>query len=284
MPAPLLPLLLTLLAGAPAPLPSVEEAVAAALRAGVPAGGRRAVAATTPLLGASYVSSPLGEGEGPDPDPRFRLDAFDCLTFAETAVALGSSATLAEARRALDDLRYADGQPSLGSRNHEVLSQWLPANLAKGWLTPASRAAAGDATLTAEVTYDAPRWRALAGQGLHLPGVPRARLPLGTFSVEVVPPAALAAAAPRIEEGTLAFVVREEVPDRLTRVTHVGLVVVRGGRRFVRHASSRPALRLVVEEPLERFMERQQRGAPRPVTGLALFTLPDAGARVRALR
>lgn len=263
---------------------SLEAAVAAALRAGAPAGGRRAVAATTPLLGAPYASSPLGEGEGPDPDPRFRLDAFDCLTFAETAVALGSSASLAEARRALDDLRYGDGHPSLASRNHEVLSQWLPRNLAKGYLAPASRAAAGDATVAAEVTYDAARWRALAGLGLHLPGVPRARLPVGTFTVEVVPVAALAAAAPRIAEGTLAFVVREEVPDRLTRVTHVGLVVVRDGRRLVRHASSRPSLRLVVEEPLERFVERQQRGAPRPVTGLALFTLPDASARVQGLR
>ncbi|MBK9518654.1 MAG: DUF1460 domain-containing protein [Anaeromyxobacter sp.] len=263
--------------------PSVEEAVAAALAARPPAGGPRAVAATAPLLGARYEGSPLGEGAGPDPDPRFRLDAFDCLTFAETALALGSSATLAEARRALDDLRYADGRPTQAGRNHEVLSQWLPANLAKGWLAPASRAVAGDLTVVAEVRYDPARWSRLAAAGHRLPGVPRARLPEGRFEVEVVPVAALAAAARRLEAGTLAFVVRQDRDDFVTRVSHVGLVVVRRGQRLVRHASRRPSLQLVVEEPLERFVARQQLGSPRPLTGLALFTLRDASARVRSL-
>src|SRR5512142_1553378 len=123
---------LVLAAPAPAPELAVTRALAAA-----PAGGPRAAAATRPLLGAPYVLSPLGEGFGRDPDPRFRLDAFDCMTLVETAVALGSAVTLAEARLALDDVRYS-GPPSYEARNHEVLSQWIPANLAKGWIVEAT--------------------------------------------------------------------------------------------------------------------------------------------------
>ena len=277
-----LPLALALAAAPKSARPpaALEAAIEQALAA--PAGGARAAAASAPLLGARYLLSPLGEGEGLDPDPRFRLDAFDCVTFVETALALGSAASLDEARRALDDLRYRS-RVHVADRLHEVLSQWIPVNLAKGWIAPASRAAAGDATRVERVTYDAARWRRLAASGQRLTGVPLEEAPVGTFEAEVVPVAALAAAAPRIPDGTIAFVVREERADRLTRVSHAGLVVVRDGRRLVRHASSSPGVMRVVEEPLERFVAGQQRASRRPVVGLALFTVEDARARLASL-
>jgi N-acetylmuramoyl-L-alanine amidase-like protein len=289
MPVPLLALALSLaLTAKPAgadpakgvAAPGVEAAIEAALAA--PAGGARAAAATAPLLGVRYLLSPLGEGAGLDPDPRFRLDAFDCVTFVETALALGSSASLAEARRALDDVRYRS-RVHVADRLHEVLSQWIPANLEKGWIAPASRAAAGDATRVEAVTYDAARWRRLSASGQRLTGVPLAEAPTGTFEVEVVPLRALQAAAPRIGEGTIAFVVRAARDDRLTRVSHAGLVVVRDGVRLVRHASSSPRSMRVVEEPLDRFVAGQQRAERRPVVGLALFTIEDARARLSGL-
>lgn len=287
LPAPLLAAGLALALAAPGPPPArpaapeaLEAAVARALAA--PAGGPRAASATAPLLGARYLTSPLGEGAGPDPDPRFRLDAFDCVTFVETAVALGSAATLEEARRALDDVRYR-ARVDLSDRLHEVLSQWIPANLEKGWIAPASRAAAGETTVVERVTYDTARWRRLAASGQRLPGVPLAAAPVGTFEVEVVPPAALASAGPRIVDGTIAFVVRAERNGLLTRVSHAGLVVVRDGVRLVRHASSSPRRLQVVEEPLDRFLAGQQRALRRPVVGLALFTVRDARERLAGL-
>jgi hypothetical protein len=265
----------------PPPGAPLEPALEAALAAAAP-GGPRAVAASRPLLGIRYATSPLGEGAGPDPDPRFRLDAFDCQTFAETAMALGSAASLAEARRALDDIRYAR-EIALADRLHEVLSQWIPANLAKGWLVPRSRAVAGPATVLAATVYDAARWRRLAASGQRLTGVPAGRLPIGRFEVEVAPPAALLAHADLIPDGTLAVVVREDQPGQLTRVSHMGLVVVRDGKRLVRHASSWPGFMQVVEEPLPLFLERQGRASRRPLTGLALFDLPDNRARLERL-
>ena len=282
-------LALGLLAGPPsqaaaAPARLDPSALEAAIQEGLSAapGGARAAAASAPLLGVPYLLSPLGEGRGEDPDPLFRLDAFDCVTFVETALALGSAASLAEARRALDDVRYGSTL-DIADRNHEVISQWIPRNLEKGWIAPASRAAAGAAAVVVTVTYDRARWQRIFASGQHLTGVPPARHPVGRFQAEVVPASALAAAAPRIPDGTIAFVVRAERDERLTRVSHAGLVVVREGVRLVRHASSWPGVMRVTEEPLAAFVEHMRRASRRPLTGLALFSIPDSTARLASL-
>jgi N-acetylmuramoyl-L-alanine amidase-like protein len=260
-----------------------EAAVAAALRS-PPPGGARAASATAPLLAAPYLPSPLGEGFGPDPDPRFRLDAFDCMTFVETAVALGSASTLDEARRALDDVRYS-GAPALATRNHEVLSQWIPSNVAKGWIADAGVEIAGPLARTAEKTYTAESWALVRASGRAIRGLPRSRLPLGRFSVAVVPSGDVPAVAPRIPAGAIAFVVRADAPDRATRITHAGIVVRDPrGAVLVRHATSSKKVGRVIEEPIERFLRRESSAWPAwPVEGLALFTIRDNAVRVRAL-
>jgi hypothetical protein len=269
----------TLLVAAPAVEGEVSRALALA-----PAGGARAALATRPLLGAPYLPSPLGEGTGRDPDPRFRLDAFDCMTFVETALALASASSLDEARCALDDLRYAGG-PAFAARNHEVLSQWLPSNLEKGWIADATAPLAGSAKWFAAKEYTPASWRAVREAGRAIPGVPRSRLPLGRFGATVVAPEAVLALAPRLADGALLFVVRADAPDRPTRVTHAG-IVVRGarGEALVRHATSSRGIGRVIEEPLARFLRRQARAYPRwPLEGYAIFAILDATERVRRL-
>ncbi len=262
----------------------VQAAVSAALRS-APRGGPRAAAATRPLLGAPYAPSPLGEGAGPDPDPRFRLDAFDCMTFVETAVAFASASSLEEAARAMDDVRYS-GPPALAARNHEVLSQWIPANVAKGFLEDVTAELAGPLSRLAEKEYTPESWAAVRAAGRAIPGLPRARLPLGRFAVHVVSPADVEAIAPRLPEGAIAFVVRSDAPERATRVTHAG-IVVRGprGAVFVRHATSSKGVARIIEEPIARFVRREDRAFPRwPLDGLAFFAIRDNAARLRALR
>jgi N-acetylmuramoyl-L-alanine amidase-like protein len=249
-----------------------------------PRGGPRASAATRAFVSAPYLASPLGEGEGPDPDPRFRLDAFDCMTLVETAVALGSAASPEEAAVALDDIRYS-GPPALARRNHEVLSQWIPANVAKGWVAPLTRALAGDATFVAEKTYTPESWETVRRAGRAIRGLPRARLPLGRFAIDAVPLADVPALARRIPDGTIVLAVRADAPDRATRVTHAALAV-RGprGEVLVRHATSSKGVGRVIEEPLERFVRREERAHPRwPLEGLSFFEIRDNAARLRAL-
>jgi hypothetical protein len=260
-----------------------ELEVSRALALAAP-GGARASLATRPLVGAAYLPSPLGEGAGRDPDPRFRLDAFDCMTFVETALALAGASSLEDARLALDDLRY-DGPPAFAARNHEVLSQWLPSNVAKGWIADATPLLAGAGARVAAKEYTPASWQAVREAGRALPGVPRARLPIGRFAVSVVAPVAVLPLAPRLPDGALVFVVRADAPDRPTRVTHAGLVVRGpGGEARVRHATSSKGVGRVIEEPIDRFLRRQARAYPRwPLDGFAFFTIADAAARVRRL-
>jgi hypothetical protein len=164
-----------------------------------------------------------------------------------------------------------------------VLSQWIPRNLEKGWIRPISRELAGAAAVEVATVYDRERWARLAARGQRLAGVPERLLPIGRFTAEVVPAAALGAVEPRLPDGAVVWVVREERLDQVTRVTHGGLVVVKGGRRWVRHASSTPGVMRVVEEPLPAFVEHQRLASSRPLTGLAVFAVPDNRARLAVL-
>jgi hypothetical protein len=280
------PALAVLLASGAGALASPADARLLAALASSAAGGARAAAATRPLVGAPYVLSALGEGAGPDADPRFRLDAFDCLGFLETAIALGSSRSLEEAAHALDDVRYG-GPPALDARNHEVQAQWLPRNLAKGWIVELTRPLAGVQAIPVPIEFTPARWRALRAARRAIDGLPAAREPVGRFELWAVPPEALVALGPSIPDGTAIVVVREDEPGRCTRVSHVGLVVAGpSGERSVRHATAWPrdGRGRVVEEPLAVFAERQRRARPGwPLAGFALFGLPDASARLAAL-
>ncbi len=259
-----------------------SSALEAGLAARAP-GPERAVWASGLLLGARYRLSPLGEETPPDPDPRFRLDAFDCVTLVETAIALGNARTLAEARRLLDDVRY-HGPPDFAHRNHYVEAQWLPANAGKGWIEDVTERIAGDLVLRGEKRLDPAAWRAAERAGAVLPDLDPSRRPIGVFTLPFVPLDHLAAVAPRIPEGTLLLLVREDRLSRPYRVTHMGIVVSGpGGRRALRHASdARGALR-VRDEPIERFVARVSRWEKWRAVGASLWAIRENGERARAL-
>ncbi len=263
---------------------SAHPAVEARLDAGLarePAGAARAAWASALLVGSPYELGALGEGSGPSPGPRFRLDAFDCVTFVETAVALGSADSVADAARLLDDVRY-DGPPDYAHRNHYVEAQWVPANVRKGWIAPATRAIAGADARSERKRLTRATWRAAERAGLVLADLPEEARPLGSFALDVVPLARAAALAPRIPPGTVLLLVREDRPWRPYRVTHMGLVVAgAGGARYLRHASDVPGVLRVRDEPLGAFLARNGRPRRWPVVGVSLFAVRDNAARVR---
>jgi len=269
-------LALVLLAALTAP----PEALLDAGLASHPAGAARAVWATRAFLGARYLPSPLGEEAPPDAGPRFRLDAFDCTTFVETAIALGNAGSVAGARALLDDIRY-DGPPSYAHRNHYVEAEWFPANERKGWIEEVTAAVAGDRARRVEVRYTTASWRSAARSGHLLPHLDPALLPTGAFAFSIVPLEAMKEIAPAIPEGTLLAVVRTPRPDRPYRVTHLGLLVARGGAVLVRHAS--PARMRVVDEPLERFLARATGSSGWRVEGLSLWAIRPNPARASEL-
>ncbi len=261
----------------PSPLAPPPAAVFAYL-AGFPRGAARTLAASGLMLGTPYREGPLGEGAGHDPAPRLRFDAADCQTFVEEAIALGEARGPEDLPAVLDDLRYG-GPPAYGSRDHFVMTEWVPRNEAKGYVADATASLAGPLAREVEKTVTARSW---ARRRRALARLPDAAAPLGRFRLPVVPLDHVLALAPRIPDGTVALVVRADRASYPDRVTHLGFIVHHRGRAFLRHASS--VFRRVVDEPLDRFVARNGRYDGWPVEGLSLLSVRDDSGRVGSLR
>jgi hypothetical protein len=229
------------------------------------------------FLGTPYAHSPLGEGEGVDPDPRFRLDRVDCLTFVETSLALALSETPEDVLHVLDAIRYR-GRPDYVARNHLMEAQWLPSNVAKGFLREVTRSLGGAETRASEKVLGPEAWASTTGRALQLP--PAAR-PTGRFPLGVLPVEAIASQAARWPSGTLLLVVREDAPWRVTRISHLGFVVQRGGRTFLRHAT-RGWKNGVVDEELSHLLARHARYRWK-VVGVSLWEVRDPRESPQAL-
>jgi hypothetical protein len=221
------------------------------------------------FLGTPYAYSPLGEGEGVDPDPRFRLDQVDCLTFVETVMALALSDTAEDVLHLLDSIRYR-GRPEYAARNHLMEAQWLPSNAAKGWIRDVTPALGGPAAAVSEKVLSAEAWASTTGRALELP--PGSR-PVGRFPLSVLPVEAVAARAGSWPSGTLLLLVREDAPWRVTRISHLGFVLQRDGRTYLRHAT-RGWKDGVVDEELGHLLARHAHYTWK-VVGVSLWEVRD---------
>jgi N-acetylmuramoyl-L-alanine amidase-like protein len=234
------------------------------------------------FLGTPYLASPLGEGSGVDPDPTFRTDAVDCLTFVEETLALSLARKDEEVPELLRRIRYAS-TPVYEDRNHLMEAQWLPNNVRKGFLVDVTRRYGGEDTLQVHKTLTARTWTSRSSQELKLP---KERQPVGTYSLNVIPLDKVLEHARKVPSGTIVVIVREELPLKATRITHLGFLVQKGKRTWMRHAARNGYAR-VVDEDLETFLARNSRYTKWKVTGVSLFEahLPPAqgeGAVVRS--
>ncbi len=235
---------------------------------------QRLLAASERFLGTAYDLSPLGEGQGFDPDPRLRFDKVDCVTFVEESIALSLARRPEELLSVLDAIRYRDGTVAYEARNHLMEADWLPANARAGVVRDVTTALGGADAVRAEKVLDRRSWEGPEGRALALPESVHAT---GRFPFGLLPLQRVMAHAPGFPNGTLLLVVREDQPQRITRISHLGLVVQRGGQTYLRHATSVGA-KAVVDEELGHFLNRQAQMAWKLV-GVSLWEVrAPAGA------
>ena len=88
------------------------------------------------FLGKPYLLGALGEGPVAifDKSPLYRTDAFDCLTYVATVLALAESNNLAEFQKNIKRINYSQGQVKFLYRNHFTSTDWNPQNQANGYL------------------------------------------------------------------------------------------------------------------------------------------------------
>ncbi|HYO55719.1 N-acetylmuramoyl-L-alanine amidase-like domain-containing protein [Archangium sp.] len=238
--------------------------------------GDRLLRVSERFLGTPYVHSPLGEGSGVDPDPTFRLDAVDCLTFVEQVLAMSMANAEPEVGGILERLRYAS-TPTYEDRNHLMEAQWLPNNQRKGFLVDVTRRYGGEDTVRVQKTLTALTWTSRSSLAL---GLPKARQPRGTYSLDMIPLERVMEHARRVPSGTILVVLREDLPLKATRMTHLGFVVQKGKRTWLRHARRGvDGNGRVVDEDLETFLARNAKYDKWKVSGVSLYEPrhPDAG-------
>ncbi len=260
--------------GVPSHWASVSEAERRAelsARAGAPL-AERVLAASAGFLGTPYVISPLGEGQGVDPDPLSRFDAVDCLTFVEQTLALALARRAEDYDGLLVALRYQGQTPLYEERNHLMEAQWLPSNQRKGFLVDVTRAYGGEDT---EVTYKVLSERNWSSKSSHELGLPPARQAKGRFALNMIPLEKVLAHARAVPSGTLLAVIRADLPLKATRITHVGFVVQKGKRTWLRHAAR--SFGKTVDEDLESFLLRNSKYGKWKVDGVSLFAVKEPG-------
>ena len=220
------------------------------------------------FLGTPYIHSPLGEGSGVDPDPTFRLDAVDCLTFVEQAMAMSMATSETDVTRVLEGLRYASS-PTYEDRNHLMEAQWLPNNQRKGFVVDVTRRYGGEDTVRVQKTLTPVTWTSRSSLAL---GLPKERQPRGTYSLNMIPLDRVMTHARQVPSGTILVVLRDDLPLKATRVTHLGFVVQKGRRTWLRHARRGvDGNGRVVDEDLETFLARNAKYDKWKVSGVSLY-------------
>jgi hypothetical protein len=191
--------------------------------------GARMKLVSQELLGRPYLVRPL-KGSLTEPEQLVtRVDGFDCVTYVETVLALGSAKTVDDFPEQLRRLRYADGEVAYGARLHYT-TEWNKANLRRGFLQDLTQGA-----LTVE------RFKVLN----YLPGVEPHNECFRFF-----PKARLSAVSKGLQDGDLIYFVSGR---KGLDTNHLGLVFRDGERLVLRHATR--SRRKVVEQDLAAFCQ-----------------------------
>lgn len=88
------------------------------------------------FLGKPYLDGALGEGKSApfDQEPIYRTDAFDCLTYVSTVLALAKANTLAEFKQQILKTQYKNAAPTFVNRLHFTSVDWNKVNEQNGFI------------------------------------------------------------------------------------------------------------------------------------------------------
>lgn len=210
------------------------------------------------FLGLPYVNGPLGEGPGsePDSDPLIRFDQFDCTTYIETVMAMNLAKTSDEVLPWMNFIRYNSPQISFKTRNHVTSYDWIPHLTANHLVDDVTRSLFKNDYKTKETLITKASWF----KKMHNieDNTPAAIVELDYLPKEAIlkNPKLLN----NIPDGSIINYVRKnwiniEKTGTDLAVSHQGLLIVKNGVPYFRHASSAKAIMAVTEEPLINYIK-----------------------------
>jgi hypothetical protein len=182
------------------------------------------------FLGYPYLTNPLiGSADTPEVFTA-SLEAFDCVTYIETMIALAHASEFDDFSDALRRIRYRNGRIDWSSRNH-YSTGWIRSNLREGILQSISLRMVP--TIAKERVLNV------------VNGLPARRI-----RMKWVPKAAFSRVEPHLKTGDLIFFVSTR---KNLDVFHAGIIVRFGSRLLMRHASRSQGG--VVEQELWKFLK-----------------------------
>jgi Protein of unknown function (DUF1460) len=180
------------------------------------------------LIGYPYLAKPL-IGSLTEPEQMIiRFDGFDCVTYAETVLALAASSKAEEFPDKLREIRYEDGQVDYRRRLH-YMTEWSKYQVQRGFFL--------DMTLGPDMLEKVVTLKAV-------PGIPAKKIRFNYFAKQE-----FGKISQGIENGDLiCFVSTRKDLD----VYHVGIIFRLGEKLLIRHARQQRGK--VVEQPLAEFI------------------------------
>ena len=227
--------------------------------------GARMRLLSEPLIGADYILNPAGEGREPDPDPIVRYDAFDCLTFVEEVYALAAAKHPNEIDTYRQLLRYGDQPIDFENRHHFMASQWIPSAIEHGFFTDVT-AEYGPTQLVIK-DYDRVNWSNYQYRRSY---IPLKEYPQGKHYLQILSIEGAIQNIDSVPEGTLIVVVRQNKPEHPVWVSHLGFLIHKEEKPFIRHAT-KMGDRLVRDDRLPWYFTHLRWFDNWPVIGVMLL-------------
>ncbi|MGQ0792898.1 MAG: N-acetylmuramoyl-L-alanine amidase-like domain-containing protein [Deltaproteobacteria bacterium] len=195
------------------------------------------------LLGTPYGDATLIGDAQTEEALVVNLRAMDCFTYIDYVEALRLAATYEGFKHHLISVRYRTGEVSFQARNH-FFTDWREFN--SGRIQDVTAEIGGAKTVTATKTLNKK-----SDGSPFLPGIPPVDREISYIPSEAIDSPMLR----RMKTGDYAGIY--SAIDGLD-VSHTGVIIKRGGRVLLRHASSKKAAGAVVEEDLVGYL----RGKP----------------------
>lgn len=231
------------------------------------------------FLGMPYLGGALGEGEVGEFDqfPFYRFDAFDCVTYINTVLALYFARSWHEFLYHLAQINYRSGNVRYENRYHFMSIDWNPENNARGYVTEITpQVNSNCAYAVAKIDragwlrhHDESRLRyknplsqkelkerllrlhfladsvARPSEDAYLPYIPLTEFFHGNNTWKNLPPVAI------VEIVRPNWDLVKQIGTHLN-VSHVGFLLTVNGEPYFRHASQQ--LGRVVDQPLREYL------------------------------
>jgi hypothetical protein len=216
------------------------------------------------LLDIPFKESSIGEEEGYDKDPLINLEYIDCVTFIEYILAFVNSRHIEEFKKHIISIRYKDNKIRFEDRLHLPDFQWFPNAQKKGYLIDITREIGGKyyKSIYKEQKKD-----------FYIEGkrIDKSRLVEEKVTIFYISKEDLDKIYNFIPEYSIIRVLREDsIRPYLT--THIGMVVKKGNKKFLRH-SSRHFGHKVTDTSLKAYFSTFEKYENWKALGIAIYRI-----------